>query len=209
MKHRLRNCSVLCIFIVVIFTVGCGGVGKDSPGVTVSATITPTYNGSNSSSVDVVQQLCTNSSGTSVQTQPEFFADHMATVLLNAGLINPSNIVKQMTIYLDSYTISYASSADSPGAPPMQSDTRAKTLSFIVTGETTTTSFSVEFVDLIRKNQYFSDVTGGTFIGPVPLNNYTATYTFQGHAQNGVPITFYAQTDFQIGSFNNCPAGFF
>ncbi len=203
MKHRLRHYSAVCFFSIVIFVGGCGGVGKDSPGIIVSATITPTYNGSNTPSVDVVQNVCTNSNGTSAQTQPEYFADHMAMVSLDARLINPSNVVRQMTVYLDGYTIDYASSSDSPGAPPIQSDTRAKTISFVVSGATTTSSsFSVEFVDLIRKNQYFSD-TGGT------LNNYTATYTFQGHSENGVPMTFSAKTDFQIGNFNYCPAGFF
>jgi hypothetical protein len=207
MKHGLRNYGVLCIFTVALFTGGCGGIGKDSPGVTVSAAITPTYNGGTTSSVDVVQNICTSAS--SGQTQPEYFADHMATATLIAGLINQSSIVKQLTVTLDSYTIDYRSSADSPGAPPIQSDTREKTVSFIVSAETTSTSFPVEFVDLIRKNQYLSDVTGGTFTGPVPLNNYTATFTFQGHSENGVPITFSAQTDFQIGDFNVCPDGFF
>lgn len=200
MKHRLRNYSFICIFAVAIFTGGCGGIGKDSSGVTVSATITPTYNGSNTASVDAVRNICTSTSST--QTQSEYFADHMATALLSAQLINPSSAVKQMTVTLDGYTIDYSSSADSPGAPPIQSDTREKTISFVVSRGTTSTSFSVEFIDLIRKNQYFS-AAGGT------LNNYTATYTFQGHSENGVPMTFSAQTDFQIGNFDNCPAGFF
>lgn len=206
MKQRLRNYGVACIFAVAIFTGGCGGFDKGSPGVTVSATITPMYNGVTTSSVDAVGNICTSVSST--QTQPEYFTDHMATASLSAQLINPSSIVKQMTVTLDSYTIDYRSSADSPAAPPIQSDTREKTISFVVSAETTSTSFSVEFVDLIRKNKYFSDVTGGTFAGSVPLNNYTATFTFQGHSENGVPITFSAQTDFQIGDFNECPDGF-
>jgi hypothetical protein len=207
MKGRLRNYSVMGILAIALFTGGCGGIGKDSPGVTVSATITPTYNGIITASVDAGQNICTSTS--SAQTQPEYFADHMATASLSARLINQNSIVKQMTVTLDNYTIDYRSSADSPGAPPIQSDTREKTISFVVSAETTSTDFPVEFVDLIRKNQYLSDVTGGTLTGQVPLNNYTATFTFHGHSENGVSITFSAQTDFQVGDFNMCPDGFF
>jgi hypothetical protein len=182
---------------------GCGG--KGSSGVQVSATITPTYNGVNTSSVDAVQNICTNAS--TGQTQPEYFADHTATVSIIANLINPSNVIKQMTVYIDSYTIDYQSSADSAGAPAIQSDARNKTTSFIVSSPTPSSvaSITVELVDLIRKNKYSTDaLTASSF-----LNNYTATYTFSGHSENGVPLTFSAQTDFQIGAFNNCPAGFF
>jgi hypothetical protein len=198
------------ILAIALFTGGCGGIGKDSPGVTVSATITPTYNGSNSSSVDVVRNVCLSTNST--QTQPEFFADHGATALISASLINPSSAINQMTVYIDRYTLDYQSNADSPGAPPIQPDTREMTFSFIVSGATTTqVSVPVSFVDLTRKSKYYSDVTTGGFASQTSylINKYTATYTFEGHSENGVPITFSAQKDFQIGSFDNCPDGFY
>lgn len=203
MKHRLRKYGAMCIFAAALFTSGCGGGSKDSPGVTVSATITPTYNGVNTSSVDAAQNLCTDPSGT---TQLEYFADHTATVSISANLINPSNVIKQLIVYIDSYTIDYQASADSAGAPSIQSDTRNKTISFIVSSATPSpvASITVELVDLLRKNQYNTDA----LTAPSFLNNYTATYTFMGHSENGVPVTFTSQTDFQIGKFNYCPAGF-
>ena len=205
MANALRSCVAVSMFFILV--VGCGSIAKDSPGVTVSATITPTYNGANTSSVDAFQDVCTN--GT--VTQAEFFTDHMATASISASLINPSNLIKQMTVYIDSYTINYQNSLDSPGAPPIQPDTRQNTISFIVSSGTATAlaSFSVEFVDLIRKYQYLNDMlTGGFTSAPAYINNYTAIYTFAGHSENGVPFTFSAQTDFQIGDFNNCPAGY-
>jgi len=106
-------------------------------------------------------------------------------------------------VYIDGYTVTYTSHADSPGAPPIQSDVRNVSFSFIVTSATSTSvgSATVELVDLIRKDQYFLN-TGGA------LSNYTASYIFRGHGENGVQFTFGAQTDFQIGGFNYCPAGF-
>lgn len=198
MKNKRGNYLAVNMLLTVFLLGGCGGGGKDSPGVKMSAMITPTYNGANFFSIDVVRTNCTDGS----LTQPEYFADHTATASISASLINPSNIIKQMTVYIDSYTITYNSHADSPGAPPIQSDTREKTISFIVSGASTTpVAVTVSLVDLIRKNQYYSTVGGG-------LNNYTATYTFQGHNENGAPFAFNAQTDFQIGSFNYCPSGF-
>jgi len=198
MHKKLCHYIAISIVFCIAFLGGCSGSSKESSGVKLSATITPTYNGENSFSVDSVQSNCTN--GTT--TQAEYFADHTATALISASLINPSNIIQQMTVYIDSYTITYSSHADSPGAPLIQSDTREKTMSFIVSGaDTTSVSVTVSLVDLIRKIQYYNNVGGA-------LNNYTATYTFQGHSENGVPFTLTAQTDFQIGSFNYCPSGF-
>jgi len=198
MKNKRGNYLAITMLLMVFLQGGCGGGGKDSPGVKMSATITPTYNGGNSFSIDAVRTNCTDGS----KTQPEYFADHTATASISASLINPSNIINKLTVYIDSYTITYSSHADSPGAPPIQADTREKTISFIVSGEgPASVEATLSFVDLIRKNQYYNNVGGG-------LNNYTATYTFQGHSENGVQFTFNAQTDFQIGSFNYCPSGF-
>ncbi len=200
-NNMLPTCLVASLLLNVLLLGGCGGGGgTDSPGITVSAVITPSYNGANTFSVDTVRSYCI-SSGTS--TQLEYFADHVATASISASLLNPSNIIEPMTAFLDSYTITYTSNADSPGAPPVQPDTREMTFSFIVSGSTATAaaSVSVEFFDLIRKNQYYSD-TGGA------LNNYTATYTFSGHTEHGEQFTATSQTNFQIGNFNYCPDGY-
>lgn len=199
MKDKFVNYIMLSVFVTVLFAGGCGGGGgKDSPGVKASATITPTYNGKNTLSVDAVQDRCSNGS----TTQAEYFADHSATASISASLINTSSVEKELTIYIDRYTIDYRSHVDSPGAPSLQQDMREKTFSFIVNGTTASVDMPVAFVDLLRKDQYLSAVAGQL------LNNYTATYTFEGHSENGIHFTFSGQTDFQIGDFNNCPTGF-
>lgn len=199
MKNKLGNSFLISILFTVILLGGCGGGGKGSSGITAAAVITPTYNGADTYSVDVVRSNCLSSDGT---IHAEYFADHGATVTINAGLINPSNTNNQMKASIDRYTIEYHSLADSPGAPPVQSDTREKTVDFVLSGTATTSvNMSVVFVDLLRKQQYLSDVPSGS------LNNYTATYLFEGHGENGQLFTFSANTNFQIGSFNNCPSG--
>ena len=162
--------------------------------------MTPTYNGVDTNSVDAFRATCTNSSGA---TQPEYFADHMATASIYASLIDPRD---QQIVYIDAYTIDYLSSADSPGAPLIQSDTRANSISFGVSSATPTLAATVtlELVDLIRKNEYTADVKSA----PSYLNNYAATYTFKGHNRSGAPFTFTSRTNFQIGPFNYCPPGF-
>jgi hypothetical protein len=201
MKIRLPESVVIGVLLTLLLLGGCGGGGKDSTGIAVSAVITPSYNGATTSSVDSVQNSCTNDNGTT--SQPEYFADHTATASITASLLNTSNIITPMTAFIDSYTITFAGSADSPTAPAIQPDTRSMTFSFIASNATQTaaTSVSVELVDLIRKNQY-SAAAGGA------LNNYTATYTFSGHTEHGEQFTATSQTNFQIGNFNNCPDGF-
>jgi hypothetical protein len=201
MKMRLPDTIMVGISLTLLLLGGCGGGGKDSPGISVRAVITPSYNGNTTSSVDSVQNSCTNDSGAT--SQPEYFADHMATASITASLLNTSNIIMPMTAFIDSYTITFTSSADSPTAPAIQPDTRAMTISFIASSgtQTSATDVSVELVDLIRKNQY-SATAGGA------LNNYTATYTFSGHTEHGEQFTATSQTNFQIGNFNNCPDGF-
>ena len=200
MKSTLHYSIMISVLLPVLFLGGCGRGGKeDSPGITASASITPSYNGASTYSVDSVRNSCSNGS----TTQLEYFADHGATVSFSASLINPSNLIKQMTVFIDSYTITYNSHDDSSGAPSLQPDTRQMTFSFIVNGATPTASASVAiaFVDLIRKERYYSVAGGG-------LSNYTATYTFSGHTEHGDQFTITSQTDFQIGGFNYCPSGF-
>jgi len=198
MENRYGNyltITVLTMLLSVFLLAGCGGGGNNSPGVKMTATITPTYNGKSTLSVDSVQTNCTNST----LTKPEYFADHSATALISASLIKSSDPVNKMTVFIDSYTVTYQSHADSPGAPAIQADTREKTISLLVSGEApASVEVTVTLVDLIRKIQY----------GGVGLNNYTATYTFKGHNENGAQFTFNTQTDFEIGNFNNCPDGF-
>jgi hypothetical protein len=201
MKMRLPDSIAIGILLNLLLLGGCGGGGKDSPGISVSALITPSYNGNTTSSVDAVQNSCTNDNGAT--SQSEYFADHTATASITASLLNTSNIITPMTAFIDNYTITYTGNADSPAAPSIQPDSRAMTFSFIAsnTTQTSATSISVELVDLIRKNQYSAAVGGA-------LNNYTATYTFSGHTEHGEQFTATSQTNFQIGNFNNCPDGF-
>jgi hypothetical protein len=206
MKMTLPYYMLIGILFNALLLGGCGGGSKDSPGVTVSATITPTYNAVNTTSVDAVQDTCVSGSS----TQAEYFADHGATVSISARLINPGNIIKEMNVSLDRYTINYNSTADSPGAPPIEVDSREMTLNFLVSGASSVSvETSATFVDLVRKNKYLADLQSGVYqSSPGDLNNYIATYTIEGHSENGVHFAITAQSAFQIGSFNYCPAGY-
>jgi hypothetical protein len=104
--------------------------------------------------------------------------------------------------------VEFRRSTDSIGAPPIESDTRYKTI--IITPPATgivanTVEDTVILVDLKRKEQYSTDMLSGMYTsGSAYLNNYTATYTFEGKNQFGDSFSFKAQVDFQIGNFNNC-----
>lgn len=201
--------TVYCL-LSTVFLWGCGGTGPGAPGsygcedvgLICDVTITPTYKGANTSSVDVFQQTC------SAGPPPvyEYFADHSATATLSLRLLNPNTTYQPGTLYIEKYTVEFRRSADSIGAPPIQSDTRYKTI--IIAPPTGTSISTVEttavFVDLVRKNQYAIDVLSGRYsFGPAYINNYTASYTFEGQSL-GKAIKIFGQTNFQIGSFDYC-----
>lgn len=202
MTVRLRRFLAISLFYQAVLLSGCGGGDDHNPGVIVSAIITPVYNGKDTSSVDAFRDVCTNSSGA---MQPEFFADHTANASIFARLIN-SNDFSQLTVHIDGYTIDYISSADSPGAPSIQPDTRADTIVFEVSSQiqVLAATDTVELADLVRKNKYMEDLV----TSPIQPNNYTVTYTFRGHSGNGEAFTFTSRTNIQIADFNYCPSGF-
>lgn len=198
--------TVYCLLFAV-FMWGCGGGGPGSPGSTnteelgviVDAVVVPTYLGGNTYSVDVVQDFC----------DPEYeeFTDHGATLFLSVRLVNPNATFQPGTLYVEKYTVKYIRSTDSIGAPPIESDTRYKTI--VITPPTGSDINVIEdtviFVDLVRKMQYLTDVTSGQYSSHgAYLNNYTAKYTFEGKNEFGEKFKFETQTDFQIGWFDNC-----
>lgn len=196
--------------LVAVFLWGCGG-GPGSPGsantedtgVTLEASIVPTYSGSNSYSVDVVQQIC--SAGP--PPVPEKFTDHGATVTITARLLNPNAQLPPGILYIEKYTVEYKRSSDSIGAPPIETDTRFNSIAIAPptgTGTTVVTATLI-FVDLKRKDKYLSDMTSGQSTSGLDyINNYTAIYTFEGKNAYGKAFSFKAQTDFHIGSFDYC-----
>ena len=197
--------AVFCLLFSA-FLWGCGDSGSGSPGshgsedtgVILDATIVPTYNGTDTSSVDAFQDTC--SGGTA-----EIFTDHSATVTINATLLNPNTTFQPGILYVEKYTITYFRSTDSIGSPPIGSDTRFATIVIdppTGTGITTVTD-TVEFLDITRKLNYWTDVTSGQYTART-LNNYTAVYTFEGKNQFDELFSFTVQKDFQIGNFNNC-----
>ncbi|HET6514737.1 MAG TPA: hypothetical protein VFG09_06205 [Thermodesulfovibrionales bacterium] len=211
MKKYFFLLITLCIAFAFFLMNGCGSgsgspgsSGSEDTGVTLDATITPTYNGANTNSVDAFQDICDPGPPVVV----EFFADHSATVAINATLINPNPPIPAGVLTIQKYTIDYRASKDSIGAPPIQSDTRFVTVTINPPFgglAPITTTFTAEFLDLTRKDQYAKDVnvTSGIYTSRI-LNNYTATYTFQGENSFGQSFTIQAQADFQIGNFNNC-----
>jgi hypothetical protein len=199
--------------ILVLMVWGCGGSGPGSPGtqgtedtgVIVEATIVPTYNNVNTNSVDAFQGVC----DVGPPIENEIMTDHSAEVTVSARLLNPTSTFQAGTLYIEKYTVEFRRSTDSIGAPPIESDTRYK--SIVITPPTggtgaNTVEDTVILVDLIRKDKYRTDMLSGMFTsaGSAFLNNYTATYTFEGKNQFGDTFSFTAQTDFQIGNFDNC-----
>lgn len=202
--------TVYCLLFSVLLW-GCGagpgapgGQGTEDTGVILEATIIPTYNGTDTYSVDVIQDVC------DVGPPPvyEVFTDHSARVTISSRRLNPTSTFQPGTLYIEKYTVEFRRSTDSIGAPPIESDTRYK--SIIITppsgAGTNTVTDTVILVDLIRKDKYATDMLSGmyTSAGSAYLNNYTATFTFYGQNQFGDSFSFKAQTDFQIGSFYNC-----
>jgi len=222
MKTNYSLTATICSLLLALLLWGCGGGGAGSPGSTGSqdtgvildATIAPYYQTITNltDSVDVVQDQCPSSTGT---TFPEYFADHEALVTIRASLINQNATIQPATLTVEYFTIQYISSTDSIGAPPVELDTVYQTI--VITPPTpaalvtptptlpvppTTTLAQVVFFDLLRKQQYLAAV-GGPFSTHI-VNNYTAVYTFFGKNDHGDNFTFTAQTNFQVGDFNNC-----
>ena len=210
MKKNRCFLFAVCCLLSTVFLWGCGGgsgspgsKGTEDTGVEVDATITPLYLNENTYSVDVFQDICDPGPPPEV----EDFTDHSATLSMTARLINPNATFQAGTLYVEKYTVEFRRSADSLGAPPIQTDTRYKTIVIPAPAGsgTTTVEDTVILVDLIRKDQYADDITSGRYnSGMAYLNNYTALYTFVGKNEYGEDFTFKAQTDFQIGWFSYC-----
>lgn len=223
----MKRNYIFLIFVVyclmsTVFLWGCGS-GPGSPGSTATedtgvildATLAPSYLGTNTYSVDVVKnpQPCVFGDPTAHPPTPdkfENFLDHNAILTVDATLVNPNPQITPGTLYIEKYTIEYRRSQDSIGAPPIESDTRYVTL--VITPPlsgtaSTTTTATLVLVDLTRKDKYLSDILTGAYAytSSAFLNNYTATYTFEGQNQYGKRFSFIAQTNFQMGSFNYCP----
>ena len=208
-NHASRVAFYASLFAILLS--GCGGAGPGAPGssgtentgVMLDATTIPTYNGANTYSVDVFQQIC----DAGPPPVYEIFTDHGAAVTVNARLLNPNTTFQPGTLYIERYTVEYRRSNDSIGSPPIETDTRY--VSIIISAPTgtatTTVDFTAIFVDLKRKDKYQTDVLSGIYwYGLAYINNYTAVYTFYGKNQYGTSFSFQTQTNFQIGSFDYC-----
>ena len=193
---RTRIPGLICLSVAAIMLYSCSGSGSSGTIITVS--LTPTYNKKNTPSVDVVQDTCKSGDF-------EYFADHSATAVFSASLYN-SNMSQPLTFTIDRYTITFTTMADSPLAPPIQTDSREQSASFTVSGSTTSTlTMDVSLVDLVRKVKYMQDLSGRSYgSSPDYLNNYTATYVFEGHNDRGESFTVSGSTNFEMGDFDNC-----
>ncbi len=211
MKRSYFLLFTVCSLLFSVLLWGCGGAGPGSPGtsgsedtgVILEATVVPTYKGTDTYSVDAFQQICSEGP----PAVYEGIADHSARVTISSRLLNPTSTFQPGTLYIEKYTVEFRRSTDSIGAPPIESDTRYK--SIIITPPTgtgtNTVTDTVILVDLIRKDKYATDMLSGMYTsGSGYLNNYTAIFTFYGQNQFGDSFSFKAQTDFQIGNFDNC-----
>ena len=209
MKKSYLILLALSSLLVTVFLWGCGS-GPGSPGsygcedvgLICDVTLTPTYKGSNAYSVDAFQQICT----AGPPPVYEIFTDHSATATISLWRLNPNSTFLINPVYIEKYTIEFRRSTDSIGSPPIQSFTGYQTI--VLTPPTGTTINTVDttvvLVDLIRKIQYQTDVLSGRYsFGPAYINNYTASYIFEGQSM-GKAIRIFGQVPFQIGSFDYC-----
>ncbi len=95
----------------------------------------------------------------------EVFTDHAAKVTISSRLLNPTSTFQPGTLYIEKYTVEFRRSTDSIGAPPIESDTRYK--SIIITppsgAGTNTLEDTLILVDLIRKDKYATDMLSGMY----------------------------------------------
>jgi hypothetical protein len=190
--------------ISVTFAINAGSCGTENTGVILDATITPTYRGAITSSVDAFQGLC----DAGPPPVYEVFTEHGANVTLSARLINPNTTIQPSNLYIQKYTIKYFPNSDSIGAPPIETLVVYKNDMYITppigTGTSTLTT-PVVLLNLAMKDKYWNDMLSGAYPSSVAfLNNYTAIYTFEGLNELGVAFCFEAEASFQIADFDNC-----
>jgi hypothetical protein len=212
MKKRSFYLLSFIFFISAVFSYGCGGSGPGSPGsdgsektgVILDASISPTYNGADTYSVDAFRDICDPGPPPEV----EIFTDHGAQFIIMARLVNPDSTFDAGNLYIEKYTIKYFRSSDSIGAPPIETDVRFVTMKItpLPTGTGTSVDiYSGVLVDLVRKEKYLNDMESGQYSSSLAfINNYTAVYKFEGKNDFGEKFTIEAQTDFQIGNFDYC-----
>lgn len=213
MKKRYILQSALSLFVLpLLFLWGCGGSGPGSPGsqgtestgLIVDVSIQPGSSTTINSNVDTYQQTCDS---TTTPVKMETFTDHYATLTLTTRWLNPNAKTTPGTLYIEKYTVEYRRAEDSIGAPPILSDTRYKTITITPPASTSTipVTDTVTVLDLTRKYKYYTDVTSGQYSSHSSyINNYTATYIFEGQNQYGVRFTLTAQTDIAVGSYDTC-----
>jgi hypothetical protein len=196
---------------------GCGGgpgspgsQGNEGTGMNISVADISFAKNTNadtqSPNVDAFQEICTP--GPPPKFEP--FRDHTAVVTFTATLLNPRTTFPVGDLFIQKYTVDFRAKNDSIGAPPIEQFIGFPNVTIPAPVGTATSSVdaTVMLVDLTRKFKYAADMTtnppsytsSSSFI-----NNYTATYTFEGQNANGVHFTLVGQTDIAIGDYANCP----
>lgn len=207
MKKRYFLLFIMYIAAMSVVLSGCGGgagqpgsKGTEDTGVIVNAHVEGLYLDSLTYSVDAFRDIC--------DEEYEAFTDHQAAVTFSASLINSNPTIKPGTLYIEKYTIEYRRANDSLGAPPIEMDTRYKSIIISPplsgTGSSITET-SILLIDLARKEKYEDDMLSNRYSSHYSyINNYTAIYTFYGKNEYGENFSIKAQMDFQIGWFDYC-----
>lgn len=216
MKKRYVLQSALYLVLPLLFLWGCGGSGPGGPGsqgtestgliIDVVSSV-PYYNNKEGVyNVDVHQ--ISDCDGDLSTSDAEIFTDHNAKLTLSARWLNPKATITPGYIYIEKYTVEYRRSEDSVGAPPILQDTRYNTITIpppSTGSQTYEVTATVTVMDLTRKMKYYTDATSGQYSSHTSyINNYTATYIFEGQNQYGVRFTLTNQTNIAVGSYNNC-----
>jgi hypothetical protein len=174
----------------------CGGVESSGTCVQIES-ITPTYQGSSTSNVDAVQDVC---DATTTPVTVEAFTDHGADITISNTYLPGVDTSLSMPVTLQNYSISYSVNNCPAGATCPALDTLT-----VAPGQTVTipanSSVKATFplVQLQKKAEYVSK-GGSLFSYP----SYTAHYIITGTDLFNHSISVEGFTEFTIGDYDNC-----
>lgn len=179
----------------------CGATTNSGACLRVDSII-PTYESSNTDSVDVVQNSCLVGTGATAMTVPEPFTDHDADVTVTNTQLDKGS-VRAPAIVLQNFTIKYSVTGCPPGGSCPQLDdlviAPGQTVS-IESGQSV--SFTLPLMP-VRKKQEFIDKGGD----PTKFPGYAAQYVMTGPPDDpDARETLVGYTSFSIGTFDYCGA---
>ena len=205
--EMVNKIGVILFLLLVAACGDIGGVGQcggatETGGCLRIESIVPAYNDKDTSSVDVIQDIC---NAFEVQTTPgtkptvEKFTDHSAKLVITNRPLPGIQITDITDVTLDRFAITYRNNRCPVGACPKISELYVDPGKTIVIRANAEVTFTLPFFPLSSKFEY--EKSGG------PLSDfpfYTATYTLTGTDAYKNPVSVVGSTEFTIGNYDYC-----